>query len=254
MPRRELDEIADQAQRRLDRIDPGAARHELLEDVVLRRGDHAVGRGALLLGDRVVHGGDRRGHAVDGERDAHAVERDAGEGRLHVGQRVDGHAHAPDFALGARVVGVEPELGRQVEGHVQRVLAVGHQVLEARRWSPRACRSRCTGASSTAGRGTCAGGCRACTDTRRAGRCRAAASRPARSSGPYTGLTGMPAWSFTSLIVCLQLDGDECSVRGRLGRGPRPCQMASPAWTRRMARCRKLTSGSRTPVPRGASQ
>ena len=32
-----------------------------------------------------------------------------------------------------------------------------------------------------------------------------AASRPARSSGPYTGLTGMPAWSFTSLIVCLQL-------------------------------------------------
>src|SRR5262245_35301485 len=28
----------------------------------------------------------------------------------------------------------------------------------------------------------------------------AAASRPARSSGPYTGFTGMPAWSFTSLM------------------------------------------------------
>ena len=36
------------------------------------------------------------------------------------------------LTLGARVVGVEPELGGQVEGDVERVLAVGHEVLEAR--------------------------------------------------------------------------------------------------------------------------
>ena len=37
---------------------------------------------------------------------------------------VDRHADPAHLALGARVVGVEPELGRQVEGDVERVLAV----------------------------------------------------------------------------------------------------------------------------------
>ena len=69
---------------------------------------------------------------VDGERDGHAVGGDAVERLLHVEERVDRHADPAHLALGARVVGIEPELGRQVEGDVERVLAVGHEVLEAR--------------------------------------------------------------------------------------------------------------------------
>src|SRR5262249_33519546 len=46
--------------------------------------------------------------------------------------RVDGHADHADLALGARMIRIEPELSRQIEGDVERVLAVGHEVLEAR--------------------------------------------------------------------------------------------------------------------------
>src|SRR5262249_7356385 len=46
--------------------------------------------------------------------------------------RVDGHADHADLALGARMIRIEPELRRQIEGDVERVLAVGHEVLEAR--------------------------------------------------------------------------------------------------------------------------
>ena len=128
----ELRQVDDQAQRRLHRVDPGAARDELLEDVVLRRRDDPVPPHALLLGHHHVHGLDDRRHGVDGQRHAHAVAGDPVEGLLHVGQAVDGHADAAHLALGAGVVGVEPELGRQVEGHVEGILPAGHQVLEAR--------------------------------------------------------------------------------------------------------------------------
>ncbi len=128
--RRELDEIRDEAQRRIDRIDPRAPCDELFQDVILRRGNHALGRHTLLLGDGVVHGGDRRGHAVDRKRHAHAVERDAGERLLHVGERVDRHPDPADLAFRLGIVGVEAELRRQVEGDVERILPVRHQVLE----------------------------------------------------------------------------------------------------------------------------
>ena len=39
------------------------------------------------------------------------VERDTLEEPLHVGQRRDGHANAPDFARGQRVVRIHPHLG-----------------------------------------------------------------------------------------------------------------------------------------------
>ena len=45
------------------------------------------------------------------------VERDAVERGPHVVERVDRDAGAADLAEAARVVGVEAELGRQVEGH-----------------------------------------------------------------------------------------------------------------------------------------
>ena len=44
--------------------------------------------------------------------------------------RVDRHADAADFALGQRVVRIQADLGRQVEGDVQPGLAVGNEVFE----------------------------------------------------------------------------------------------------------------------------
>ena len=132
MPRGVLDQVAHQAQRGLHRVDPRAARDEFLQDVVLRRGDDAVACRALLVGDGEVHGRDRRGHAVDRQRHADPIERDAGERLLHVRERVDRHADAPHLAVGAWVVGIQPELRRQIEGDVQRILSVSHQVFEPR--------------------------------------------------------------------------------------------------------------------------
>jgi hypothetical protein len=56
---------------------------------------------------------------------------DAVEGDLEVAQRVDRHADAADLAFGQRIVRVEADLRRQVEGDVETGLAVGDQVLEA---------------------------------------------------------------------------------------------------------------------------
>src|SRR5262249_25944790 len=86
---------------------------------------------AVLLGDGLVHGGDRRRHAVDGQRHADAIERDAGECVLHVGQRVHGHADPADLAFSLGIVRVQAKLRRQVERDVERILTVGHQVLES---------------------------------------------------------------------------------------------------------------------------
>ena len=53
------------------------------------------------------------------------------EQHLHVGERVDRDAGPPHLALGARIVGVEPELRRQVERDREPRLAALEQVAEA---------------------------------------------------------------------------------------------------------------------------
>ena len=86
---------------------------------------------ALLLADELVEQQQHRRGRVDRHRGRDLVERDAVERGPHVVERVDRDAGAPDLAEAARVVGVEAELGRQVEGHREALGAVREQVLVA---------------------------------------------------------------------------------------------------------------------------
>ncbi len=115
--RAELDQVGDQLHRGLGRVDVGAARGVLLEQVVLHRAADLAPGHALLLGHDQVEGEQDRRRGVDGHRGRDAVERDAVEQAAHVGDRRDRHADAPDLAARQRVVGVVADLGRQVEGH-----------------------------------------------------------------------------------------------------------------------------------------
>ena len=72
-----------------------------------------------------------RGRPVDRHRGRDLAERDPGEERLHVGQRVDGHALPADLAERARVVGVVAHQRRHVERRREAGLAVLEQVVEA---------------------------------------------------------------------------------------------------------------------------
>ena len=114
------------------RVDVGAARDVLLEDVVLDRARQRRERHALppRHGDVERQQDDRR--RVDRHRRRDAVERDAVEQRRHVLDRVDRDADAADFARGQRVVGVVAHLRRQVEGDAQAADALREQVPVAR--------------------------------------------------------------------------------------------------------------------------
>ena len=54
---------------------------------------------------------------VDGEGRRDLIERDPVEDGLHVGERIDGDADLAHLAGGLGRVGVEAELGRQIERH-----------------------------------------------------------------------------------------------------------------------------------------
>jgi hypothetical protein len=99
------------------RIDVGAARHVLLEDVVLN-GAHDFLRGdALLLGDGDVHGEENRGGGVDRHGGGDFVEGNLVEEDFHVGEGIDGDADFADLPIGHGAVGIVSHLGRQIEGH-----------------------------------------------------------------------------------------------------------------------------------------
>ena len=109
--------------RRSGRIDVGVADHELLEDVVLDRAGELFRRHALFLGGDDVERHDRQHRAVHGHRHGHLVERDAGEQRPHVVDRVDRDARHADVAGDARMVAVVAAVGRQVERDGQALLS-----------------------------------------------------------------------------------------------------------------------------------
>ena len=92
----------------------------------------SVERAALLLADERVEREQHRRGRVDRHRRRDRVERDAVEDRPHVVDRVDRDAGAADLAEAARVVGVQAQLGRQVERHREARAAVREQVLVAR--------------------------------------------------------------------------------------------------------------------------
>ncbi|OPZ49179.1 MAG: hypothetical protein BWY91_03118 [bacterium ADurb.BinA028] len=113
------EDVGDQAQRLLRRVDVGAASDVLLEHVVLDRPGELVARDALLLRDQLVEQQERRAGRVDRHRRRDLVQRQPVEQHPHVVDRVDGHTDLADLAGGDRLVGVIAHLGRQVEGHRQ---------------------------------------------------------------------------------------------------------------------------------------
>ncbi len=129
--RAELDHVHDEPHRRLGREDPLLLRDVLLEDVRLDRPAELGALDALLLADADVEREEHRGRRVDRHRRRDLAERDPGEERLHVGERVDRHALATDLAERARVVGVVAHQRRHVEGRREARLPVLEEVAEA---------------------------------------------------------------------------------------------------------------------------
>ena len=124
------EDVRHQPERRARREDVGAARDELLEDVVL----HGAGQGrrghALALGHRQVEREQDGGGGVDRHGGRDAVERQVPEELGHVVDARDRHPHAPDLAPRLRGVRVVPHLRRQVEGDRQPGLPLREQVVE----------------------------------------------------------------------------------------------------------------------------
>ena len=112
-------------------IDVGAARDVFLENVVLHRAGKPREIRALLLGHRDVESQQDRGGRVDGHRSGDAFERNAVEQRLHVFERVNGHADFADLALRERVVGVHADLRGQIEGDGKSRLSLFEQIAIA---------------------------------------------------------------------------------------------------------------------------
>ena len=119
------EDVGDDAQRRAGRIDVGVAHHELFEDVVLDRAGELLRRHALFLGGDDVERHDRQHRAVHGHRHRHLVERDAGEQRAHVVDRIDRDARHADVAGDARMVAVVAAVGREIEGDRKALLPGG---------------------------------------------------------------------------------------------------------------------------------
>ena len=82
-------------------------------------------RHALFLGGDDVERHDRQHRAVHGHRHRHLVERDAGEQRPHVVDRVDRDAGHADVAGDARMIGVVAAVGGEIEGDGEALLAGG---------------------------------------------------------------------------------------------------------------------------------
>ena len=125
------EQVGDEPHARLRRVDEVPAGDVLLEDVVLRGAAELLRIDALLLADELVEQQQHARGRVDGHAGADLVERDAVERGPHVVERVDRDPGAPDLAEAARVVGVEAELGGEVEGHAQAGAAVLDQVAVA---------------------------------------------------------------------------------------------------------------------------
>ena len=125
------EQIGRQSHRRSRRKDVVPARDVLLEDVVLHRAAQRFTADSPPLRHELVEEQQQRRGRVDRHRRRDLVERNAVEQDLHVGERVDRDAGAADLACGVRIVGVVPELGRQVERDRQPRLAAGEQVAIA---------------------------------------------------------------------------------------------------------------------------
>ena len=107
------------------RVDIGVAHHEFFEDVVLDGARQLLLRHALFLGRDDIERQHGQHRAVHGHRHAHLVERDAGEQRAHVVDRIDGDARHADIARHARVIAVVAAVGGEIEGDGEALLPGG---------------------------------------------------------------------------------------------------------------------------------
>jgi hypothetical protein len=120
----EGDHVRDQPHRGLRRERVGAARQELLDDVVLGRALKGARLDAVLLRHRHVQGQQPGGRGVDRHRRVHLVERDAVEQGVHVALVGDRDPDLADLAAGELVIGVVASLGGEIEGHREAGLAL----------------------------------------------------------------------------------------------------------------------------------
>ncbi len=112
-------------------IDIGAARHVLLEDVVLDRPADLVRLDARFSRPRRCTCEQDGGRGVDRHRGRDLVRAGSVEEDLHVGQGIDGDADLADFAVGHGRIGVVAHLGRQVEGDREAGLPGAEEVVVA---------------------------------------------------------------------------------------------------------------------------
>ena len=159
------EDVRDDAQRVARRIDVGAARDVLLEDVVLNRARSAARAARPAAARRATYSASRMIAValivIDVDTRSSGI---PSKSSVHVLDRVDRDADAADFARGHRMVGVVAHLRRQIERHAQAADALREQIAIPGVRFARRCRTRRTGASSTAGRGTSSAGCRACKE------------------------------------------------------------------------------------------
>ena len=141
------DHVGDQPHGGLGRERVGAAREELLDDVVLRRALERGLGGAVLLGGDDVEREQPGGGRVDRHRRVHLVQRDAVQQLGHVAPVGDRDADLADLAARELVVGVIAGLRGQVEGDGQPGLALVQVRRGTARWTsprwngPRTCAS-----------------------------------------------------------------------------------------------------------------
>ena len=124
-------DVGDDAHGLFGRIDVGAARHVLFEDIVLDRAGDFIGGYALLFSYGNVHAEQDGSGGVDGHGGGNLVQRDAVEKDFHIRQRVNGHADFTDFTETHAGVGVVAHLGRQVKGDGKPGLAGRKQIFIA---------------------------------------------------------------------------------------------------------------------------
>ena len=120
----ERDHVRDQPHRGLGRERVGAAREELLDDVVLRGALEGVAVDAVLLRHGHVEREQPGRGGVDRHRRVHRVQRDAVEQGVHVALVRDRDADLAHLAARELVVRVVAGLRGQVEGHGQAGLAL----------------------------------------------------------------------------------------------------------------------------------
>ena len=130
LPCPELEDVRHESHRGGRRIDPGAASHVFLEDVVLDRAGQLVARDSLPFGGDDIQRDERRGRGIDRHRSRDLSERNLIEQHLHVGQACDRDADSADLPRRLRCIRIEAHLRRQVERDGQAGLALLKEIAE----------------------------------------------------------------------------------------------------------------------------